>query len=294
MRINEQQLASDLLYSLGQDRQSIDQLQEQISSGKVVNSPSDDPTLNQRLMLIQNQIDQNGAYSDNAQYAQSFLSMQESALTSSVTTLTNIKTMMLSAANDSNPQDQTSYGTQLGQYINQLLDLANTKFGNKYIFGGTQTTDQPFFMNSGGTSVSANPNGISGSLKVDVGFQISEQYNVTGQEAFNGGQMFNDLINIENKLNSGTAPTQADITTVDNYLNSMISTNAKAGAMANRIQLIQSQLSSQTQSLQSTMSNLGDTDVAGAVIKLQQQQTTLNAALQTGAQIIKLSLANYL
>jgi flagellar hook-associated protein 3 FlgL len=294
MRINEQQVVSDLLYSLGQDRQSIDQLQEQISSGKVVNTPSDDPTLNQRLMLLQDQINQNNSYNDNLQYAQSFLTMQESALGSAVTTLTNIKTMMLSAANDSNPQDQQNYGTQLGQYITQLVDLANSKYGSKYIFGGTQTTAQPFFMNSTGTSVSVNPNGIDGALNVDVGFQISEQYNVTGQEAFNGGQLFNDLIAIENKLNSGTAPTQADLTTVNNDLNSMISSNAKAGAMLNRVQLIQSQLSSQTQSLTTTMSNLGDTDIASAVIKMQQQQTTLNSALQTGAQLIKLSLVNFL
>ncbi len=294
MRVNEQQVVNDILYSLGQDRQSVDQLQEQIASGKVVNTPSDNPTLNQRLMIIQNQINQNGAYNDNAQYAQSFLSMQENALGSAVTSLTNIKTMLLSAANDSNPQDQQDYGTQLGQYISQLLDTANTKFGNKYIFGGTQTTTQPFYMNPGGTAVLANPDGVDGALKLDVGFQISEQYNVTGQEAFNGGQMFNDLITIQNELNSGTAPTQADITTVDNYLNSMVSSNAKAGAMLNRIGLVQSQITSQTQSLQTTMSNLGDTDVADAVIKMQQQQTALNAALQTGAQLIKLSLVNFL
>jgi flagellar hook-associated protein 3 FlgL len=294
MRVNEQQVVNDLLYSLGQDRQSIDQLQEQISSGKVVNSPSDDPTLNQRLMLLQDQVNQNTTYTDNAQYAEGFLTMQESSLGSAVSTLTNIKTMMLSAANDSNPQDLQNYGTQLGQYITQLVDLSNSKYGSKYIFGGTQTTSQPFFMNSGGTSVSTNPNGIDGALKIDVGFQISEQYNVTGQEAFNGGQMFNDLIAIQTKLAAGTSPTASDLTTVDNYLNSMVSSNAKAGAMLNRMQLIQSQISSQTQSLQSTMSNLGDTDVASAVVKMQQQQTALNAALQTGAQLIKLSLVNFL
>jgi flagellar hook-associated protein 3 FlgL len=294
MRVNEQQVVNDLLYSLGQDRQSIDQLQEQISSGKVVNTPSDNPTLNQRLMTLQNQVNQNNTYTDNTQYAASFLGMQESSLGSAVTTLTNIKTMMLSAANDSNSQDQQNYATQLGQDITQLLDLANTKFGDKYIFGGTQTTSQPFFMNANGTSVSTNPNGVGGALKVDVGFQISEQYNVTGQEAFNGGQMFNDLIAIQNKLASGTAPSQADLTTVNNYLNSMIGSNAKAGAMLNRVQLIQSQLSSQTQSLQTTMSNIGDTDVATAVIQMQQQQTTLNAALQTGAKIVQLSLVNFL
>ncbi|HQT91518.1 MAG TPA: flagellar hook-associated protein FlgL [Candidatus Kryptobacter bacterium] len=294
MRVNEQQVVNDLLYSLGQDRQSIDQLQEQISSGKVVNTPSDNPTLNQRLMTLQNQINQNSTYTDNTQYAASFLGMQESSLGSAVTTLTNIKTMLLSAANDSNSQDQQNYGTQLGQYITQLLGLANTKFGDKYIFGGTQTTSQPFFMNSNGTSVSANPNGVGGALKVDVGFQISEQYNVTGQEAFGGGQMFNNLIAIQNKLAGGTPPSQADLTTVNDYLNSMIGSNAKAGAMLNRVQLIQSQLSSQTQSLQTTMSNIGDTDVATAVIQMQQQQTTLNAALQTGAKIVQLSLVNFL
>ncbi len=294
MRINEQQVVNDLLYSLGQDNQSINKLQEQISSGQIVNSPSDDPALNQRLMLLQGEVNQNNVYTQNTQYASSFLQQQSATLSGGVGILTNIKTMMLSAANDSNQQDLQSYGTQLGQYINQLLDLANSQYGGKYIFAGTQTTSQPFFMNAAQTAVSTNPNGIDGALKLDVTRQMSEQYNITGAEAFNNGKMFNDLIAIENSMNSGTTPTQADITTVDNYLNSMVNTNAKAGAMMDRFSLIQNQLSSQNQSLTSTISNLGNTDVAAAVLQLQQQQTTLNAALKTGSGIIQLTLANYL
>lgn len=294
MRINENQVISDLLFSIGQSRQSIDKLQEQLSTGKVVNRPSDDPVLMQRLMQLQDQVNQNSAYTQNTQYAVSFLTQQSSALGGAVNILTNIKTTMLSAANDQNPQDQQNFGAQIDQYINQLLDLANMKFGDKYVFGGTQTTTQPFLMNSSGTAVTVNPAGINGALKLDVGYQIHDQYNITGSESFSGGQFFTDLIAIRDKLNSGTAPTQADVATVDNYLNSMVSENAKAGAMINRFQLIQQQISSENQSLQTTMSNLGDTDAAAVIIKLQQQQTSLSAALQTGAGVIQLSLANFL
>jgi len=285
---------NDLLYSIGQDTQSINKLQEQISTGSVVNSPSDDPTLNQRLMLLQDQMDQNNTYIQNADYAGNFLTQQSSALGSAVSLMTNVKSMLLSAANDSNPQDLQDYGTQLDQDISQLLDLANTQFGGKYIFGGSQTTTQPFFLNASHTAVTANPNGVDGTLQLDISSQMSLQYNVTGAQAFNNGQMFNDLISIKNELDSGTVPTQADITTVDSYLNSLINTNAQSGAMMDRFQLVQNQLTSQNQSLTSTMSNLGDTDVAAATIKLQQQQTTLSAALQTGASVIQLSLANFL
>ena len=201
---------------------------------------------------------------------------------------------MLSSANDSNAQDQSNYGTQLGQYINQLLDLANSQYGGKYIFGGSQTTTQPFFMNAGQTAVTANPSGVDGALNIDVSNQVSQQYNITGASAFSIGQIFNDLIAIKNQLNGGAAATSSDISTVDNYLNGMINTNAEAGAMTNRFSLIQTQLTNQNQTLQSTISNLGNTDVASAVIQLQQQQTALNAALKTGAGIIQMSLAEYL
>jgi len=294
MRINESQVISDMLYSIGQSRESIDKLQQQISTGKIVNTPSDDPVLAQRLMLLQNQVNQNNAYTQNTQYATSFLNQQSSVLGNAVTTLTNIKTMILGAANDENPQDQQNYGTQLNEDINQLLDIANTKYGDKYVFGGTQTNVQPFFEDAGGTTVTVNPGGVNGALKLDVGFQISEQYNITGQEAFSGGQMFTDLIAIRDKLNSGIPPTADDVTTVDNYLNSMINTSAKSGAMLNRFQMIQQQLGTQTLSVQTAMSNIGDTDVAAATIKLEQQQTALQAALQTGAGVIQLSLADYL
>lgn len=294
MRITEDQVVNDMLYSLGQSRQNIDKLQQQISTGKIVNTPSDDPVLAQRLMLLQDQVNQNNVYTQNVQYATSFLTQQSSALSSAVNLMTNVKTMLLSAANDQSSQDMQNYGTQLNQDISQLLDLANTNFGGKYIFGGTQTTSQPFFMNAGGTAVSVNSNGVGGALNLDVGFQINDQYNITGREAFNGGQMLSDLIAIRDELNNGTVPSQADIQTVDNDLNSLVNTNAKAGAMINGFQLMQTQLSSQTQSLQTTQSNLGDTDVAAATIKLEEQQTALQAALQTGSQVVQLSLANYL
>ncbi len=294
MRINEQQIVSDLLYSLGQDNSSINKLQEQISTGQIVNSPSDNPALNQQLMLLQGQVNDNNVYSQNTQYANSFLNEQSTVLNSAVSILTNVKSMIVSAANDSNAHDLQSYSTELGQQIKQLLDLSNTQFGGKYIFGGTETTSQPFFMNAAQTAVNANPNGVGGALQLNVGQQMTEQYNITGAEAFNNGKLFNDLIAIENSMASGNTPSQADMATVSNYLNSMINTNAKAGAMMDRFNLIQNQLTSQNQTLQTTISNLGNTDVATAVIQLQQQQTTLNAALKTGSGIIQLSLANYL
>ena len=294
MRINEQQIVSYLLYSLGQDNSSINKLQEQISTGQNVNSPSDNPALNQQLMLLQGQVNDNNVYSQNTQYASSFLNEQSTVLNSAVSLLTNMKSMMVSAANDSNSQDLQSYSTQLGQQIKQLLDISNTQYGGKYIFGGTETTSQPFFMNAAQTAVSANPNGVGGALQLNVGQQMTEQYNITGAEAFSNGKIFNDLISIENSMAIGNTPSQADLSTVGNYLNSMININAKAGAMLDRFNLIQNQLTSQNQTLQATISNLGNTDVASAVIQLQQQQTTLNAALKTGSGIIQLSLANYL
>jgi flagellar hook-associated protein 3 FlgL len=294
MRINENQLINDLLYSLGQSRQAVDALQAQISSGKLVNKPSDDPVLMQRLMLLQDQVNQNSMFQQNAGYAVNFLSSQSSALDQSVQVLTQIKGLILSAANDQNSADQSTYASRLDESINQLLDLANTKFGDRYVFGGRQTTNQPFLMKPDRTGVVVNPNGIDGVLQVDIGYQIKAQYNVTGAEAFSNGQIFSDLIAIRDKMKSGTAPSSGDIQTIDNYLNQLISTNAKAGSMINRFQLIQQQLSSESDSLKSTISTLGDTDIAAAVIQLQQKQIALNAALQTGAGIIQLSLANFL
>ncbi|MGB9592261.1 MAG: hypothetical protein ACPL1K_07075, partial [Candidatus Kryptoniota bacterium] len=140
MRINENQLISDLLYSIGQSRQSVDTLQAQISSGKLVNRPSDDPVLMQRLMLLQDQVNQNSMFRQNAGYAVSFLSSQSGALDQSVQLLTQIKGVILSAANDQNSSDQNAYASRLDEFIDQLLDLANTKFGDRYVFGGRQTT----------------------------------------------------------------------------------------------------------------------------------------------------------
>jgi flagellar hook-associated protein 3 FlgL len=174
------------------------------------------------------------------------------------------------------------------------VDIANTKFNGKYIFGGTQTTDPPFLLAPDRSAVTMNPNGISGKIQYPVGEGVLADVNIDGQEAFNGTDPFTLLIQVRDSLRAGTVPTQAQIDAATAAFNHATDEGSKAGSMLQSLAANGDQLSSQRQQLESLMSVQQDVDVADLAMKLNMEQNGLDAALSVAARILPKSLVDFL
>ncbi len=295
MRVTESSIASSFLNNVNETRERISQEQTELATGKSVNTVSDNPQATSTILQLKSLISDNTQFQQNNTEAQSQAQATESALNSFTNIMVNLKGIVAQATNGSlSSEDQQTYADQVGQLLEQAVDLANTQSNGVYIFGGTNTLQQPFTLASDDSSVTANPNGITGSIQVPVNEGISQTVNLDGQQAFQGTAIFNLMIQIKNELQAGQSPTTADAQSVDTYIDDVANATGKAGAIMQNLTNNDTMLSSQQTQLQQLLSNQQDADVAAVTIKMNQDQLDLQAALSSGASVLPDTLLNFL
>ena len=178
MRISTLQMYRQATDSLNKSLVDLYRLNEQISSGKRINKPSDDVTGTSRAMAYKVSIAAGEQYLSNIKEATSALTYADSTLSSVNTALTRLKELSVEAASGSKSgSSREALAQEAGQLRDQLLSLANTRVGNSYIFSGFRTDTAAF------DSTYAYQ-GDSGSINVGIAGGVTLSQNVTGADAF--------------------------------------------------------------------------------------------------------------
>ncbi|HEV3088639.1 MAG TPA: flagellar hook-associated protein FlgL [Candidatus Elarobacter sp.] len=146
----------------------------QLSSGKQLNAPSDNPGQIGQDLQLHVTIDTTTQQSTNVKNAVSELTSTDSALSSLTSVLQSARTLAVQGASDTlTPAQRTALGNQIDELLQQSIAVGNTQYAGKFIFAGTSTTANPPVVQQG------NP--ISG-----VTFTGNEQ--VQGQLIYNNQQ----------------------------------------------------------------------------------------------------------
>ena len=297
MRITESRIAADFLYNVNNTQQRINELQNQLSSGVRVNEPSDDPEAADLILRFNASIGRNEQFSSNVGAAQSMLSTTADALDGVQQLVGQLQTTMTQVSNGAESSAIPTFADTVDGYLTQALALANTQFNGKYVFGGTQTQTQPYTLTANAApppSQTVTFNGNAGKIDYAVSEGQTQTVNVSGQEAFNGTALFDEMIKIRDNLRAGITPSAADFTAVQNSLQTVLNSSGRAGAVLQGLDTTAAHLQQQHTQLLALRSAQQDTDVASATLKLKQEQTTLEAALAVGAKILPQSLVNFL
>ena len=266
MRVTEINIANSFLESVFSTRDKMDKLNRDIATGVKIHTMSDDPTNANSVLQLKNKISNNEQFQNNISVANAFMSTTALSLNNAVDLLINAKELMARATSTANPQELQTYAEETKQMFNELLQITNTNYNGKYIFGGVNTDQKPFTYDSITQIVSQNPNGIGGSINVDVAPQTQEPTNISGMAAFNGTAALDAILNLYKKYSAGTQPTAAEQQQVSEAMDKILVASVKAGTTLNRLDNFSSQMDSQTVSLQSVLSKVQDTEVAKAVV----------------------------
>jgi len=192
MRISTLQVYRQATDSLMRSLSDLYRLNEQISSGKRINKPSDDPTGTSRAMAYKVSIAAGEQYLGNIDAATSALTSADSALSSVNTALTRVKALAVQGASDStNASSQKALAAEVGQLRDQILSLANTKVGGSYIFSGFRTDAAAFDASSYAFQ------GDSGSINVGIGNGVLLSQNVTGDAVFQYSLAAEEVVEID-------------------------------------------------------------------------------------------------
>lgn len=145
-----------------QDTQSgVAKLENQISSGQRISTPSDDPVGAAQSLDLNHDNNANTQYLRNIDAAHTRLGAETNAITSATNLLQRVNTLVLQANNDSQtPATRKDIAVEVNQRLQQLVQLGNTTDANGgYIFAGTRTQTQPFELASDGSVGYAGDNG---------------------------------------------------------------------------------------------------------------------------------------
>ncbi|MGA9990552.1 MAG: flagellar hook-associated protein 3, partial [Terriglobales bacterium] len=146
MRVNPNPMP-DLMAALNQTELEEQQAELQISTGKSVNEPSDNPTAAALLIENNDQATFNSGYLQSISAVQGQLSTASSTLSSVTTALQQALSLGVEAAGGTlSASNQAAIANQLQGIQSQIVSLANTTYEGNYIFAGTKTSTAPYVV----------------------------------------------------------------------------------------------------------------------------------------------------
>jgi flagellar hook-associated protein 3 FlgL len=155
------------------DETQIVQTQAQLSTGKSINSPADNPVGEVQLLALNTTNSQNSQYISNGQSVNTNLTLEEQALSTSTTTLQSIRDLVVQAnSGTNNAADLKDIATQISALESQLQASANSQNAQgQYLFAGFSSTTQPFVRGNTGAITYLGDNGSS-SVAINGGTSV--------------------------------------------------------------------------------------------------------------------------
>ncbi|HWZ48485.1 MAG TPA: flagellar hook-associated protein FlgL [Herbaspirillum sp.] len=187
---------------------SVAKLQQQVTQGTVL-TPADDPVAAARALDLTQAQSVNTQFATNRANANSLLTSNESTISNIVTTITDIKSQVITAGNATySNQDRQNVANTLKSDMTTLLGYANSTDGlGNYIYAGYKSTTQPFTQDPTTGAVTYHGDQGVQTLQVDTGQTMP--VSVSGQALFQGGgaDMFNTLNNLITALQTPVTAT---------------------------------------------------------------------------------------
>jgi flagellin-like hook-associated protein FlgL len=291
MRITQRAVALTSLQGLNRNLDAVGRLQKQLTSGRLINAPSDSPTGTNKAMQTRSDQASNAQEARNISDANSWLDQGGSTLQQMLDTARRVRDLTVQGLNDgavSGPA-QTAIATEVSSLREGLISLANTSVQGRPLFGGVTTGPKAYnpdgsFAGLAGPPVTRRVQG-SETVRVDV----------FGPDAFgvDGGNLFDVVGGISADIADPTA-LAGHLAALDGVMKKMMTAIADVGARGARVERAQQQSFDRSLTLESQLAETENVDLPNTIMKLQMQQTGYEAALAATAKAISPTLLDYL
>ncbi|HHY47234.1 MAG TPA: flagellar hook-associated protein FlgL [Firmicutes bacterium] len=275
----------------------MNELREEIATGKALQKPSDDPLGASRAVAIRALLAGAEQHGRNVTDSREWLSATETYLSQAQDILIAAKDAAIKGANDTLSADaRAAIAYDVNQMIEDMLRLSNTQHEGRYLFAGLRTMTTPFTAQRSGeyiTEVKYEGDGGIKSIEAEDGVNI--QVNLPGDVAFGDSGLFSTLIGLRDHLlsNDGSGIAE-DIGKLDACIDRVSQMIGQLGARSARLDRANTRLEQDKVRLAAMLSKVEDTDIAKSTVALELQQVIYKAALAAGAQVIQPTLLDYL
>ena len=327
MRITNNMIVNSYLTSFNSALERQNKLQEQLSDGKAIHRPSDDPVRAVRSLKYNTNLAENVQFDQNVKDATSWMGTTDSAISEMNSIMTRARELVVSADGTKSPEALQALGKELDGLIDAAVTIGNTQIGDRYLFAGQMDKTQPLtrttITNAAGESVevvvyNGDNNKISMVSQTGLVDPSQDSVNLTGVEAFGPAdttnaldyttaptgeavttlKTLNDLIKVKNELLKASPDTtwlgSTGLASVAEGHDYIIRAQTGLGASSASYEMISNMLSNNNATITENLSVNEDLDIASAIIAFKNSENVYNAALAVGSKIMPQSLVDFL
>ncbi|MFG6495427.1 flagellar hook-associated protein FlgL [Fictibacillus sp. UD] len=300
MRVTQSMLSNNMLRHISQSYESMAKTQEQLTTGKKISRPSDDPVVAMKGMTYRTNLTEVEQYKRNLSEAYNWMENSDAALDKATSAMQRIRELTVQASNGTYEGSQLEMiGREIDQLKEHLVSIANTQVAGKYIFNGNDTTNKPVDFNrpAGKLPVSDNKNSVK--LELSQGIEIAvniNPVNVFSHEAGSPeGGLFGDINELMKSLEGNSNESiNGFLDKLDSHIDNLVAERAELGARYNRVELIDARVSEQEVIANRILSDNEDADIERVITDLKMQESLHRAALGVGSRIMQPTLMDFL
>lgn len=331
-RITNSILTNNYLGDLQTNLRQMSTLQNQLSSGSLINRASDNVSAATRIMQLNTELSANTQYKANITDASNWLDTTDTALSEAGNVLSRIRELMVKAGNGTYSEDEiSSIKDEVVSAVQQLGQVLNTSYEGNHIFGGTKSTSKTITVDDDGNMSYADADGnamestdadydkyynqISSDLKTEISDGITVTYNVNAADLLefkddslgnvNAMDVFSDIITNLTTASSSTATEEEkseaisnlngdNLTQIDSVIDNFLTARSKVGTMQNRMDSASTTNENQTYNMTSVLSSVQDIDIAEKTVEYSSAQTIYKAALQVSSSVLTKTIMDYI
>jgi flagellar hook-associated protein 3 FlgL len=290
-RITQRLMTQHSLTSVQSSLNRLSASQDRLSSGKAISRPSDSPSGTNDAMRLRAALAAGDQYVTNAQDGDSWLNDTDSTLSSMLTSVQKVRDLMVQGATTGNagPDSQAAIATEMSEIRKGLIQEANTQHLGRPLFGGT--TSGTVAYDTDGTFV-----GDTNPVNRRIGEGTDVAVNVTGPEAFSTGDddlfsMINDAVDA---LGTDPSALSGMLDRVDAIAKRMTSALSRVGTRTVQVEGALNTLATTSLNNKTSLSNVENVDIAQAIMDVQFQTVSYQAALGATSKVIQPSLLDFL
>jgi flagellin-like hook-associated protein FlgL len=292
VRITQRAVALTSLQGLNRNLDAVGKLQQQLTSGRLINAPSDSPTGTNRAMQTRAEMAGVAQEARNISDGGAWLEQSDSTIQNMLDLTRKVRDLAVQGLNTGSSSDasQKALATEVASLREGLLTLANTNVQGRPLFGGVTP----------GTTAYDATGAYVGLAGPPVTRRVSEtevlRVDITGPEAFGtpGDDLFAVVGRIATDLTVDPAALATHLGDLDVIMQGMYTAVADVGARAKRLDGLAQINSDRSLTLQSQLAETENVDLPNTIMMLNMQQVGYEAALAATAKAISPTLLDYL
>jgi flagellar hook-associated protein 3 FlgL len=292
MKIATKTLYENIINNLSRVSMDMSKANEVVSTGKKINTTSDDPLGYLSLLDIRSSMANIDQVGRNITAGKLWAHVSETSLNGAYEFLYQAKALLVNVNNADIEPDQAA--DTIDKYINQILSLANSRVNGSYIFAGTKTDTKPFSFDEANPD-QVNYNGNDTPFSIKVGIDTSVTVGANGEEIFR--EIFETLIDAKLGIDGGTYDTEDiedAIDDIEDQLDTLTAAVSDITFAMTQFDVKEKILEDLHLAYEDEKTLIQDADINEAVVNLKMKQLVYETAMSSSASVMALSIVDYI